>query len=346
MYGMARSASTLPQEFLPSINDKPTDSLRKRKLTKQPTLQDECLQSKKLNLLLPKPVSSPHLSFSLPEARAHLSQVDPRFSFLFDSFPCRPFEPPKGSLDAKLPNPFQSLSCSILGQQVSTLAARSITYRFIKLFYSDLPEKLNSSVPISTQPFPKPEQVLELSVEQLRTAGLSQRKAEYIRDLAQRFSDGRLADDKLMSMDADTVMAELCAVRGIGPWTAQMFLIFTAKHPDILPCADLAIQKGLLRWYISDPLNQSPKKSKKEKIKLTPETNKEASLAWANLPAPPIPSNCSLSLSEMKKRLEKPLKPGVYLTPLEMEQLSTPWRPYRSIPVCFLWSMTDVAPDY
>ena len=82
----------------------------------------------------------------------------------------------------------------------------------------------------------------------LRAAGLSQRKAEYVQDLATRFADGRLSAVKLIDMDDEQVMTALCEVRGIGRWTVEMFMIFTLRRPDVLPCGDLGVQKGLVRW--------------------------------------------------------------------------------------------------
>lgn len=83
----------------------------------------------------------------------------------------------------------------------------------------------------------------------LREAGLSQRKAEYVQDLATRFADGRLSAKKLLSMSDEEVLETLCEVRGIGKWTVQMFQIFTLRRPDVLPHGDLGIQKGLVRWH-------------------------------------------------------------------------------------------------
>jgi DNA-3-methyladenine glycosylase II len=83
----------------------------------------------------------------------------------------------------------------------------------------------------------------------LRAAGLSQRKAEYVQDLATRFVDGRLSAKQLMNMSDEEVMKALCEVRGIGKWTVEMFSIFTLRRPNILPHGDLGIQKGLVRWH-------------------------------------------------------------------------------------------------
>lgn len=108
-------------------------------------------------------------------------------------------------------NPFRSLVTSLLGQQISWLAARSITHKFVRLFYPNLPEKLppaGSSGPKLETPFPTPHQVLELEdrFSTLRSAGLSGRKVEYVVELAERFADGRLDAKKLWSMNDDELM--------------------------------------------------------------------------------------------------------------------------------------------
>ncbi|EFP88809.1 uncharacterized protein PGTG_14148 [Puccinia graminis f. sp. tritici CRL 75-36-700-3] len=279
----------------------------------------------------------PTRPFVLSEAQAHLAALDDRFSLLFGRLPCGPFDNlSKSSID-QVAEPFRNLCCSILGQQVSCLAARSITYKFIKLFQPELPPKLEPNTRPSEFQFPSPSDVLHTPVLTLRTAGLSQRKAEYIHDLAQRFVDRRLDPQALLTMEPRMVVNELCKVRGIGRWTAEMFLIFCVKHPDILPHADLAIQKGILRWYTTALLPLKAEEGRGSK--------KEAEEGNAGLSTPPIPVGCPLSRQELSRRLTKPLKPGLFLTPLEMEQLTEQWKPYRSLPVCYMWSLTGFIPE-
>ena len=131
--------------------------------------------------------------------------------------------------------------------QISWLAARSITHKFIRLVaFPDLPEKPDPTE--KTSVFPSPRQVLECPMATLRSAGLSQRKAEYVQDLAGRFVDGRLSPQKLIDMSDDEVMKALVEVRGIGRWTVEMFMMFTLRRPDVLPVGDLGVQKGLVKW--------------------------------------------------------------------------------------------------
>lgn len=147
-------------------------------------------------------------------------------------------------------NPFKSLATSILGQQVSWLAAKSITYKFVRLFFPELPEKQQPNAP--PPPFPTPAQVIQMPYAQLRSAGLSGRKAEYLLDISARFADGRLSAEKLMVMSDQEVYDSLIAVRGIGPWSVEMFSMFVLRRPNILSPGDLGLQKGLLTWFGTD----------------------------------------------------------------------------------------------
>lgn len=119
---------------------------------------------------------------------------------------------------------------SIISQQLSVKAAATIERRFQEL--------LGSKVP-------KPQAILAKSVEELRTVGLSAAKANYIRDLAQHIVDGVVRFDKLNDQTNQEIINELTAVKGIGEWTAHMFLIFCMGRLDVLPTGDLGIRKGV-----------------------------------------------------------------------------------------------------
>ena len=127
-------------------------------------------------------------------------------------------------------NVFRSLCRSIIYQQVSGKAAESILKKFIALY----PGKS----------FPTPQEVIATSVETLRRAGLSPQKASYIKDLAEKFSDGTISTRTLTRMSNDEIIEHLTQVKGIGVWTVHMFLIFTLNRPNILPTGDLGIRKG------------------------------------------------------------------------------------------------------
>lgn len=191
-----------------------------------------------------QPMIDAVLTFSFEDAKAHLISVDPRFAELFGRLKCKPFE----HLDQV--HPFRSLVQSILAQQVSWLAARSITHKFLRLYDPSLPEKPAASNVRSPQSFfPTPHQVANTDIITLKSAGLSTRKAEYVKDLATRFADGRLSMTKLLNADDEELVQILTEVRGIGKWTVDMFAIFTLRRPNILPVGDLGIQRGMLRWF-------------------------------------------------------------------------------------------------
>ncbi|KAF9478600.1 DNA glycosylase [Pholiota conissans] len=222
------------------------------------------------------------LAFNFEEAKKHLINVDYRFEDLFSKMKCRPFE------HLEQVHPFRALTTSILGQQISWLAARSITHRFIRLYDQSLPENPTDEVRKAITFFPSPSQVAATEIAVLRTAGLSGRKAEYIQDLASRFADGRLSTEKLLKADDEELARMLIEVRGIGRWTVDMFAIFSLRRPDILPVGDLGVQRGIVRWFLSlhspaHSYNISP-----EKVGGTTATKKKAkgkSIAKDILPA-------------------------------------------------------------
>ncbi|KAF9227445.1 DNA glycosylase [Gyrodon lividus] len=185
------------------------------------------------------------LGFSFEDAKAHLVNIDSRFAELFTRLRCKPFE------YLEQVHPFRSLVVSILGQQISWLAARSINHKFIRLYDPSLPEKPDdySHIKSPTSFFPTPCQVANTEIATLKTAGLSTRKAEYVKDLASRFADGRLSTSKLLAAEDGELAAMLIEVRGIGRWTVDMFALFTLRRPNVLPVGDLGVQRGMLRWF-------------------------------------------------------------------------------------------------
>ncbi len=130
---------------------------------------------------------------------------------------------------------FQSLAESIIYQQLSGKAAGTILKRFVALFPNTA--------------FPSPEQVLKIKTEKLRSAGLSGQKAAYLKDLAAKFKDGTINPKIFSKMSDAEIIEHVVAVKGIGEWTAQMFLMFTLNRPDVLPTGDLGIQKGFQKLF-------------------------------------------------------------------------------------------------
>lgn len=136
---------------------------------------------------------------------------------------------------------FVTLARSIVGQQISVKAAQSVWDRF-----ESLTRKMT------------PAQVLKLKVDDMRAAGLSARKVEYLVDLALHFADKRVRVSDWPGMDDEAIIAELVAIRGIGRWTAEMFLIFHLMRPNVLPLDDIGLQTGISQAYFSgEPVSRS-----------------------------------------------------------------------------------------
>jgi DNA-3-methyladenine glycosylase II len=127
---------------------------------------------------------------------------------------------------------FMTLARAIVGQQISVKAAQSVWDRFAACVGEVTPEK-----------------VLSKDRPVLRACGLSDRKTEYIADLAQHFADGAIHVQRWPQMSDEEIIAELVEVRGIGRWTAEMFLIFNLLRPDVFPLDDLGLQKAIRISY-------------------------------------------------------------------------------------------------
>jgi DNA-3-methyladenine glycosylase II len=129
---------------------------------------------------------------------------------------------------------YGALLRAIVGQQLSTKAARTIYLRVLELFDGSPPT---------------PEQLLEASEADLRGAGLSGRKVEYLRDLAAHVISGELELERLEELSDEEAIAEIVAVRGLGQWTAEMFLLFHLERPDVISGGDLGIRKAVQIEY-------------------------------------------------------------------------------------------------
>src|SRR3989338_725118 len=144
---------------------------------------------------------------------------------------------------------FQSLAEAIVYQQLSGKAAGTILKRFVALF----PDKK----------FPAPEDMLKVKTEKLRSAGLSGQKSAYLKDLAAKFTDGTINPELFSKMSDAEIIGHVVRVKGIGEWTAQMFLMFTLNRPDVLPTGDLGIQKGFQKLFC---LRAKPSPKQMEKL--------------------------------------------------------------------------------
>jgi DNA-3-methyladenine glycosylase II len=136
---------------------------------------------------------------------------------------------------------FTTLARSIVGQQISVKAAQSVWDRF-----AALPRRMT------------PANVLKLKVDDMRGAGLSARKIEYLVDLALHFDSGAIHVESWREMQDEDIIAELVGIRGIGRWTAEMFLIFHLMRPNVLPLDDVGLITGISKNYFSgDPVSRS-----------------------------------------------------------------------------------------
>ena len=136
---------------------------------------------------------------------------------------------------------FTTLARAIVGQQISVAAAQSVWNRVL----------------LAAKNKVTPKNILALSIEELRAAGLSGRKVEYIRDLAEHFDSGRLHANQWKGMEDEAIIKELCDIRGIGRWTAEMFLIFNMVRPNILPLDDAGLIKAIsVNYFSGEPVSR------------------------------------------------------------------------------------------
>ena len=136
---------------------------------------------------------------------------------------------------------FTTLARSIVGQQISVKAAQAVWERFAAL----MPSRVASA------------SVLELDSTAMRAVGLSARKVDYLLDLARHFEDGTVHVKRWADMDDEAIIEELVAIRGIGRWTAEMFLIFHLMRPNVLPLDDLGLLKSIsLNYFSGEPVSR------------------------------------------------------------------------------------------
>ncbi len=176
-----------------------------------------------------------HRAFDLDQSAAFLRRADPVLAEVIER---------AGTIDVRPrgPNPFQALSRSIIFQQLSGTAAGAIYRKFQALFG------------LEGEAFPAPEQVLPLDDETLRSAGLSRQKIASIRSLADYFARGELGSEQFEHWEDEEIIAHLTRVRGVGRWTAEMFLMFHLRRPDVLPVNDLGINRAIMKRYGLDAM--------------------------------------------------------------------------------------------
>jgi DNA-3-methyladenine glycosylase II len=209
-----------------------------------------------------------HLKKSDPIMRAIIARVGP----------CRmQFGPPE----------FHSLAEAIVYQQLNGKAAETIFKRFAAL----------AGEPLT------PEGILKLSDEQMRGAGLSKQKSAYLKDLAAKTSSGVLQFARLAEMPDAEVIEHLTQVKGIGVWTAQMFLMFTLKRENVLPTGDFGVRMAMYKHYLELRRTKAAKKS-----------------------------------AIVKKGREQKIK---LPSPEQMEKIAKRWEPHRSVACWYLWKSLD-----
>ncbi len=167
--------------------------------------------------------------------------------------------------------PFITLARSVVGQQISVQAAQTIWDRFSKL----------------AKPKLTPAKVLKLKVDDMRACGLSARKIEYLVDLALHFDSGALSVKQWEGMDNEAIIAELIAIRGVGRWTAEMFLIFHLMRADVLPLDDIGMLRGISENYFSGE-SVSRSEAKEVAANWTPYRSVAVWYLWRSLDPLPV----------------------------------------------------------
>lgn len=138
--------------------------------------------------------------------------------------------------------PFVTLARAIVGQQISVKSAEAMWQRLITACEGK---------------DPTPQAVLRLAETDVAQTGLSRRKAEYVLGLASHFAEDKIHPDSWHAMDDEAVIADLCSVRGIGRWTAEMFLIFNLQRPDVMPLDDASLLKAIsLHYFSGEPVSR------------------------------------------------------------------------------------------
>ena len=162
-----------------------------------------------------------------------LSSIDPILKHLFNGF-----DIPKLKIEK---NYFWSLCRSIIYQQINGKAAKTISDRFLALFRSG----------INIQP----REVLDIDINSLYSIGLSRKKASYMKNIAEAFGNKLINDENFLMMNDEEILKQLTMIKGVGKWTAEMFLIFTLRRSDVFPVTDLGVQKGFQIVYDLDELS-------------------------------------------------------------------------------------------
>ncbi len=193
-------------------------------------------------------------------ASIHLSGADPILKRIIEQV--GPYEP------RHRPERFQALARAIIFQQLAGNAALAIYKRFVALF--------------PRRRFPSPEQVLAISTGRMRKAGLSRAKALYIKGLAAHVAAKKVNFHRFPKMEDEAIIGELIEVKGIGRWTAEMFLMFNLGRPDVMPAGDLGVQSAVMKAY-GLPKRPTPRELREFAEKWRPHRTAAAWYLWRSL---------------------------------------------------------------
>ncbi|MFZ0295285.1 MAG: DNA-3-methyladenine glycosylase [Candidatus Sulfotelmatobacter sp.] len=219
------------------------------------------------------------------KALDHLKKSDPVLGAIIARIgPCRmQFGPPE----------FHSLAEAIVYQQLNGKAAETIFKRFAAL----------AGEPLT------PEGILKLSSEQMRGVGLSHQKSAYLKDLAAKTAAGLVDFSRLSRLSDEQVIEHLTQVKGIGIWTAQMFLMFTLQRQNVLPAGDFGVRMAMYKHYLDARGVKTTRNSSAEK-------------------------KSAVAKKIRKRKIKLP-------TPQQMEKIAKCWEPYRSVACWYLWRSLD-----
>ncbi len=162
----------------------------------------------------------------MSKAIEYLKQADPKLAEVIDSVAV-----PKTMQQKEV---YPSLLGAVISQQLSTKAAATINRRFLDLFEGD---------------HPAADELLSLSADDLRTAGVSRQKAGYLHNIAEFFAENRVKESDWEQKCDDTIIRELTEIKGVGAWTVQMILMFSLHRPDVFPIDDLIIRKRIVKLH-------------------------------------------------------------------------------------------------
>lgn len=218
------------------------------------------------------------------KAVLHLKRADPVMRAIIDRIgPCR--------MEFGLPE-FHSLAEAIVYQQLNGKAAVTIFNRFAAL----------AGEPLT------PAGILKLTDDQLRSVGLSKQKSAYLKDMAGKTASGLLDFNRLPELSDEEIIEHLTQVKGVGVWTAHMFLMFSLKRENILPTGDYGVRMAIYKHYLDKQpgrIAASPKKAK----------------------------------ASLKKARTRKIK---LPTPEQMQKIAKSWEPYRSVACWYLWRSLDI----